>query len=313
MRPIPLIITAALFISLLSTNGFAKPPIPLTDCGTITQRGNYILENDLVFTLGTGNGSCLVINSSHVNVDLNGRAITCIYSPGFPIPCGVDFGEIPLGGIGIEIEADHVSIANGQVGKDDFEVGIFGEGDHISATNLGIATATAIVLNDVSYSAFTDIVFQETVPTEGCCESGPPVLSVSGGGNNTFTSINTLHETGSGFIFTNSSNNVINGANIACSSASVAGPGILLTQDSNNNFVTNTNIFVLFGNGIELDLGSDNNVVQNNTVETATSSGGFFAMADQNPDCGSNVWTDNTFSNIFLPGETSASPASCIH
>ena len=311
MRTATFSITAMLFISLLSTDGFAHPPIPLTDCETITQPGNYTLENDLVFTLGTGNGNCLVINSSHVNVDLNGQAITCIFFPASPTPCGRD--NIGLGGIGIDIKADHVSIVNGNV--DGFTVGIFGEADHISVTDLRLATGIGIVLNDASHSSFTDITY--TSGDEQYHASNGPILSVTGGGHNTFTAISGISGGGffevPGIIIENSSNNIIDGANIECTAEQETGPGILLTQDSNNNFVTNTSIFVLLGNGIELDLGSDNNVVQNNTVETATSPAPFFAMVDQNPDCGSNVWTDNTFINISLPGEISASPASCIH
>lgn len=86
----------------------------------------------------------------------------------------------------------------------------------------------------------------------------------------------------------------------------------MLTQKSNYNFITNNNIFVLFGNGIEVDLGSGYNV-QNNTVEVATTPPEFFALLDQNPDCGSDVWIDNSFSNTFAAGQISANPASCIH
>ena len=148
---------AALFLIVLSANGFAKqvkdsrkPPIPLTSCGTITQPGNYVLENDLL--LPADGGNCLVINSAHVNVDLNGRAITCIVAAGFPLPCSLDFG---LAGIGIDIEANNVSIANGTVHG--FTTGIFAEGNHISATDLNLETDTAIVLNEVRNSAFARI------------------------------------------------------------------------------------------------------------------------------------------------------------
>jgi hypothetical protein len=301
MRPIPLIITATLFLSLLSTNGFANPPIPLTDCETITQRGNYVLENDLVTSPGR---DCLVINSSHVNVDLNGQAITCIFSVEFPIPCNIGDG---LGGTGIDIEADHVSIANG--GVENYELGIFGNADHISATNLNLATFTGIVLNDVSYSVFANIGYGG-LGLVGPEESGP-VLSVSGGGHNTFTSIGAAN-TFAGIIISNSSNNVIEGADLFCSAEGEAGPGILLTQESNHNSITNSSILVLFGSGIEVDLDSDHNVIQDNTVEILSPLG-FFALLDQNPDCGSNVWTDNTFSSIFPPGQIGASPADCIH
>src|ERR1700722_5476326 len=80
MRRVAISGAVALFLVVLSSNGFAKPPIPLTDCETITKRGNYVLENDLVTS---PQENCLVISSSHVNVDLNGRTITCL-AEGFP-------------------------------------------------------------------------------------------------------------------------------------------------------------------------------------------------------------------------------------
>ena len=72
-------------------------------------------------------------------------------------------------------------------------------------------------------------------------------------------------------------------------------------------------MFVLFGNGIELDLGDQRNFILNNTVTIATTASGFYAMLDQNPNCGSDIWINNNFSNLFMPGQISASPASCIH
>ena len=303
MRRVAISGAVALVLIVLSTNGFAKPPVPVTDCETITKRGNYVLENDLVTS---PQENCLVISSSRVNVDLNGRTITCL-AEGFPCSALDD----SLAGIGIDIEADHVSISNGRV--ENYGTGIVGTAKHISATNLGLATFTGIVLNDVSYSAFANIGY-EGVDLDGLPVNPGPVLSVSGGGNNTFTSI----ESGGGrapfegIIIANSSNNVIDGAEISCSAEEVAGPGILLTQDSNHNYITNSNIFVSFGNGIEVDLGSDGNVIQNNTVETI-SPPGFFALFDQNSDCGSNIWADNVFSNEGFPGQISASPAGCIH
>jgi hypothetical protein len=310
MRRVAISGAVALVLIVLSTNGFAKPPIPVTDCETITKRGNYILQNDLVLPAGQGaNGNCLVISASHVNVDLKGRTIAsaCFFPDGCP--------PFAQGGIGISVEADHVSITNGHVGEggggSGFTVGIFGNSKYISVTNLGITTDVGIVLNDVSHSAFANIGY-EGIPVSGPVTIGP-VLSVSGGGNNTFESINSSTTTAEGIIVTNSSNNVIEGANISCAAEGVAGPGILLTQNSNQNFLANNNVFVLFGNGIEVDLGSDQNVVQKNTVETATSPPGYFALFDQNSDCGSNIWTDNVFSNEFVEGQISASPAGCIH
>jgi hypothetical protein len=303
MRTTTFSITAALFISLLSTNAFAKPPIPLTDCETITQPGNYILENDLV---ASPRENCLVISSSHVNVDLNGQTITCLVSGEFPCSAIED----SLAGIGIDIEADHVSVSNGRV--ENYGTGIVGTAEHISATNLSLATFTGIVLSDVSHGAFANIGY-EGVDLEGLPVTPGPVLSVSGGGFNIFTSINSTTNTFEGIIIANSSFNFIGGADVSCSAEGVSGPGILITQDSSRNFVTNSDILVLFGNGIEVDLGSDHNVILDNKVETETTEPGFFALFDRNPDCDSNFWIDNTFSNIFMPGEISANPASCIH
>jgi hypothetical protein len=302
---------AALFLIVLSANGFAKqvkdsrkPPIPLTSCGTITQPGNYVLANDLL--LPADGGNCLVINSARVNVDLNGRAITCIVAAGFPLPCSLDFG---LAGIGIDIEANNVSIANGTVNG--FTTGIFAEGNHISATDLNLETDTAIVLNEVRNSAFARIGY-DGLPVLGP-ESIGPVMSVSGGGNNVFESIDSSTTTFEGIVIRNSSNNIIEGANVSCSAEGAAGPGIILTQDSNRNLLINNNIFVLFGNGIELDSGDQRNFILNNTVTTATTASGFYAMLDQNPNCGSDIWINNNFSNLFASGQISASPASCIH
>jgi len=322
MRPIALSISAAaLFLIALNTNAYAKryvgqgSAIPISECEDVTQPGNYILQNDLVLTLvysggQGGNGNCLVISSPHVNVNLNGHTITtaCVLPGGLPL-CP----PFVQGGIGIDIEADHISIANGHVGEANggFVDGLVGEGEHIFASNLAITTDIGIVLNDVSFSAFRDIVYEGADIQENGANG--PVLSVAGGGNNIFASINSKSSTFEGIIITNSRNNVIEGANINCNAQQEAGPGILLTQESNHNFLTNNNIFVLFGNGIEADLDSDHNIILNNTVEIETTPPGFFALFDQNPNCGSDVWMRNSFANLFAPGQLSASPADCIH
>ena len=305
----------ALFLLSLTADVLAKPnrlvqvPTPITDCETITQSGNYVLENDLVLTLNpaSGNASCLVINASHVNVDLNGREITCVLSGGFP--CGLNS---ELGGTGVDIEADHVSVANGQVGVEgDFSIGLFAQADHVFATNLGISTIMGLVLNNVSRSTFANIGYG--VAGIVGPESVGPVLSVSGGGSNIFESISSPLTSFEGIIITNSNRNFIGGADVSCSAEGVSGPGILLTQDSRGNFIANNSVFVLFGNGIEVDLGSTENVILGNTAVTATTEPGFYALLDQNQNCNANFWIGNTFSNMFFPSEISASPANCIH
>ena len=57
--------------------------------------------------------------------------LTAFFQLELPTSCSLDFG---LAGIGIDIEANNVSIANGTV--QGFTTGIFAEGNHISATDL---------------------------------------------------------------------------------------------------------------------------------------------------------------------------------
>jgi hypothetical protein len=313
MRPIPLIITAALFLSLLSTDGLANPPIALTDCETITHRGNYILENDLVLTATSpdsgygGAGNCLVINASHVHLNLNGQEIIATCPDGL---CDPENG--PVGEIGIDVMsgADHVSISNGSVGG--FVYGIVGEADHIYVSNLHLFAVLGVTLTDVSYSAFTDIAFEGAdIRYHG---ANGPILYLSGGGENIFTNISGLVGSDMGGPYgaeiLNSNANLISDMNIR--NTSCGGTNILLSDGSSFNIVTNSMLFDECGGGIEVGAGSSHNSFMGNTVTIASPSD-IFAMLDENPDCGSNVWTDNTFSNIFLPGEISASPASCIH
>ena len=165
--------------------------------------------------------NCLVISSSHVNVDLNGQAITCLVPGDFPAPCSAF--EDSLAGIGIDIEANRVSVSNG--GVQNYETGIAGTAEYISATNLSLATFTGIVLSDVSYSAFANIEY-EGVDLDGLPVTPGPVLSVSGGGFNIFTSINSSANTYEGIILSNSNSNFIAGADLSCSAEGVSGPGI---------------------------------------------------------------------------------------
>lgn len=304
-------VAIALFLIAPTNDVFAHPPIPLTQCGNITQPGNYFLANDLELavynpTFFGGGGDCLVISSPHVNIDMQGHSIAAV-CPTFPM-CISAFG--PVGDIGLHIlsGADHVAISNG--GVVDFVDGIEVEANHVSIANAEITDGVfGMSLENVSYSSFTDIYFTlGPIPYNYFLLS---MLSVSGGGHNTFTRLSNLSNT-QGIAIGSSSYNVIDSANISCVSLGPAGPGILLTQDSDHNSVTNSSVNVLFGTGIEVDAGSDNNIIQGNDV-FSISPLNYFALLDQNPDCGSDLWTGNSFTNETDPALVSASPESCIH
>jgi hypothetical protein len=280
----------------------AQSAVPITECENITEPGDYVLANDLVLTVSNpssgGGGDCLTISSPHVNVNMAGWAIT-VSCPSFP-GCVQAFG--PVDGIGIDIlsGAERVSIRNGSV--EDFLYGIVGAADKVFVNHLSTNAVYGITLTNVNHSAFTDISYTNG---PGQMYAVGWMASVSGGSYNKFASLQ--EEEGGvnrqGLIINNSSHNHVYGARISFVSGGGAGPGILLTQNSDHNSVVNNSVLGLFGNGIEVDLGSEYNFIEGNTVGTLSPSG-FFDMLDQNPYCGRNMWTNNSFAT--------ASPASCI-
>src|SRR6266853_847968 len=106
-------LVALLFIALSTKCSAQNLPAPIMDCENISQPGDYALTNDLELTpssyaLGQG-GDCLVVNSSHVNIDMRGWTIYVACPPSFCIP---ELG--PVGGVAIHVMngSDHVSISN---------------------------------------------------------------------------------------------------------------------------------------------------------------------------------------------------------
>jgi hypothetical protein len=207
----------------------------------------------------------------------------------------------PVGGDGIHIVsgANNVSISNGEV--DNFLYGLVAEGNQLSVTDFTSFNAVVgISLNGATNSTFSDIEFGAGgLPYNF---SVGPMLSVVGGGNNFFNGLTELVGD-SGIVIMDSSHNAISGADISCASEGEAGPGILLTGNSGHNSIIYNDVNVLDGNGIEVDLGSNNNSILANTV-SVTSPAGDFAMVDKNPSCGHNAWARNSF--------TDAS-STCIH
>jgi len=279
----------------------AASPATITSCETISQPGDYILASDIALTVDNpstgGGGDCLVITASHVNIDMQDYSIgiSC------PFSCSPqEYGPVGTAGVHIMSGANNVSIANGEV--DNFMYGVLVEADHASVDDfISFNAIVALSLDNVSNSTFTDISFGAGgLPYNF---SVGPMVSVAGGGHNTFTEL-TDTVSDSGVEVMNSSHNVVSQADISCSAVGEAGPGILLTGDSGHNLISDNNVDVLDGNGIEVDLGSDHNAIQGNTV-SITSPAGDFAMYDKNPNCGHDLWIGNSFTN--------ASPASCIH
>jgi hypothetical protein len=286
-------------------SGRTAAPTTITACGTISKPGNYVLANNLELTVNDpsygGGGDCLDITASRVSIDMQGWSIS-VSCPG---TCSSEeYG--PVGGDGIHIEsgANNVSISNGEV--DDFLYGLVEEGNNATVADFTSFNAVVgISVNAASNGTFSDIAFATgDLPYHF---SVGPIISVTGGGHNNFTTVSGTVGGGfgspQGIVISNSSHNSIVGADVECAAEEVVGPGILLTANSDHNSITNSTVYVLYGNGIEVDLGSDHNDILNNTV-SIISPQGYFAMLDENPRCGHDAWVDNSF--------TDASPTSCI-
>jgi hypothetical protein len=280
-------------------------PTTITACGTISSPGDYVLANNLVLTVnnpsyGEG-GDCLDITASGVNINMQGWSIT-VSCPDSCLP--EEYGPVGSDGIHIMSGANNVSISNGEV--DDFLYGLVAEGNNATVSSFTSFNAVVgVSLDGASNGAFSNISFNTgDLPYHF---SVGPIVSVTGGGHNSFTTVSGT--VGGGFgspqaiVISDSSHNSIVGADVSCEAEEQVGPGILLTANSGHNSITKSTVYVLYGNGIEVDLGSNYNDILENTV-SILSPEGFYAMVDENPRCGHDAWVDNSFTN--------ANPTSCI-
>jgi hypothetical protein len=300
----------------VKANRFAPQPAlptPLTECGDITQAGNYVLENDLVLQVtdeGFGTQTCLTISASRVSINLGGNTITVACTD--PYECQTEFG-VP-GGIGIEVAAgaNSVSITNGAV--DDYVFGIVADqANSLSASNLALTADVGVTLNNVSQSTVKGITYSGADEREHA--TAGPLLYVSGGSNNSFSNLSGDTGADIGIVdavqIDGSNSNTISQLNLE-NDSSCSNAVILLTGGSSFNLVTGNTLFDLCGAGIEVDSGGRRNIITGNDV-TTISPPDVFAMLDENSKCGTDFWFMNTFSNETDPGLVSASPASCIH
>lgn len=309
---------ALLLVVLCSRGSVAQGPIPISYCETITQPGNYVFTNDVILDTSNYNyddfgegGNCLTIDSAKVNINMNGWAIGIACPPFGYSYCPSAYG-VP-GGTAIEVtgKADHVSISNGST--DGFVYGVVVEGaSHISVTDLHLTAVVGLTLENVTHGTFTNVsLMAGDTSYHG---SNGPVVFMNGGDHNIFSNLGGFglgDDIGfgpSGIDIENSSFNSISGANIEDTSCGNA--EVLLTNSSFNT-ITNSSIFDECGSGIEIDEASQHNYVSGNTVAIASPTDEF-AMYDQNPSCGSDIWTNNVFSNDFAADQISANPANCI-
>lgn len=160
---------------LAASYALAQSPIPITACGNITAHGNYVLASNLVASYGD---DCLIISSSHINIDMNGWAITAACPPSNP-----DCPPFELGGTAVQITsgADHVSISN--LAVQSYSSGIVVAADYASVVGASLNAFAGITLNNVNYARFTGVSY--TPANETYNGTNGPILSISGGSHNT--------------------------------------------------------------------------------------------------------------------------------
>jgi hypothetical protein len=323
------VLSVLLVTSLVLTAPYSHAQVPITACGTISQPGIYVVENDLVATNdGSGSPDCLDISAPNVIINMQGATIT-VTCTNFNPSC---YGLPPAGGSAINIMsgADHVILSNINVQRNlnaTYAYGIVDNANYALVTTANLNAMAGVTLNNASYSIFKGISYSSPLdPPPTPDVEGPtigPIIAINGGGHNVFSYTPSAPIASAAYtpavLVAGSSYNTIQQVDASdffyqCRT----GPGqagMLLTENSSHNIIEGNLVdLYLCGNAIEVDLGSDYNLIQDNifTLE-GPAPAGLFAALDENPNCGHNLWTGNTFvADTYPAGQPAVSPA-CIH
>lgn len=254
------------FRSFMATSP-ANPTVVISTCPTvITQPGTYSLANDLFCSNTDG----IDIQASNVTLMLNGHTIT---------QDSAHFGLVHVGisaGVGLPAGSTNVLI--------------IGSGT-ITGFNGGVEfeqVSNSLVEDVISTGNFFGFVVNGGF-SAGCNQACPSTGNIFAGNTSTF---NNQH----GFTLNGGNNNTFNANNASNNGAG----GILLFIATGNNVTGNT-LNNNGGSGIGITSGTGTG----NNLNTNTAQGnGIFDLEDDNPNCGSNTWTQNTFGTANQP---------CIH
>jgi hypothetical protein len=295
---------------VMLTASHAHAQVPITACATINQPGNYVAENDLVAVLNDGSPrpDCLDIRASHVSINLQGSTISATCSDPYNSSCmnGIDAATPGDTAIHIMSGADHVTLSNIDV-LPKFENAIVDDANFASVTTATLGAFDGVILNSASHSNFRDISYSAPY----AFQSGQTFLAINGGSLNTFSTLNVGTSSSQAIpptyvaVITNSNFNAITGLSAYgfhyfCGAASIS------LASSSFNAIANSQLEVNCGTGIEIEAGSNYNLVYNNGFVEEFTPEVFYAAVDGNANCGKDLWIDNTFVGLV-------SPTSCIH
>lgn len=146
----------------------AAAPTELTECGTISESGTYVLTGDLVASEGT----CLTIDAPDVTIDGQGNSVV---APNADPAIAVESGDVTLtnlhvvgdGGMGTAITGSGVQLTVTDSTLTDFEAGIrvtpgTGDGTDLVVRNVDIETRWWGIIHTT-----TNSVVVENVRTSG--------------------------------------------------------------------------------------------------------------------------------------------------
>jgi hypothetical protein len=133
-------------LALLAVSPAQAAPTQITACGTISQSGSYVLDQNL----SASSGTCLVIAARQVTIDLAGFTITC------------ESGGFVCNGPGAGIRATNgadITVRNGNIVGFESGVDLLGgsgnvvEGLRVSAERAGVGIRADGVVKDNEVSA----------------------------------------------------------------------------------------------------------------------------------------------------------------
>jgi parallel beta-helix repeat protein len=276
-----LTILIGLLFPLTKTANAAGPPVSITSCTTISNPGEYRLDADLFAFFET----CIRINASQVDLDLNGHTIDGLFI----------FDESTAG---IQVVGVTRVDINGPGVITNFGRGVDFEGvDHSEVKDV------TLTLNFQGFVVNRDFItpnlnklseknwFRGNTST-GNFQHG---FTLNGASNNYFLNNVSSNNGAQGFLVADGSanqfkSNTANGNVETGINAAGGGEHTVKDNTANGNGIV----------GIVVPVGSTKNSVKGNTAQSNVS----VDLRDDNTNCDQNHWTNNIFNTASQP---------CIH
>jgi hypothetical protein len=289
--------TVAAGIAADAQKAQATAGTPITQCGTvITTPGNYVVNASLTSTSNTTD--CIDVNTPGVflaiadGVSLTGPGAATVTAAGIKIPAGstgflLNFSQSTIQGfgVGIDEEADAVSLSGGATGA-------LVTGN--AAQGILVKGATGVYINSVNCQK-NGAAGLELSGASGVIVEGVPLVQDNGG-----YGLWVHSSSDNQFVNFDSFDNTLSGIYVGESATDRLSAKARDTKPSNDNVFVDSAAIENGGAGFVIDLGDSHNVV---TISTGEGNKDPDAV-DENKDCDHNTWSGNSFTTTS---------STCIH